>query len=145
MAKKKIVAEVADPAEVAIVSELDAVKTMTMDELVSKYNKLSATPMEGEFASLIKGRNAVKKLMGVSFQHPRSPKAGIGKFAKEMLLDGQTNAQVLAAVKDQFPEAKTTMGCIGYYRAKLVFEGKLEAAPRKAKAAEPADDLQAAA
>ena len=141
MAKKKAV-EVVEAVEV---TALDSLKTMTMDELVSKYNELSATPMEGEFASLIKGRNAVKKLMGVSFQHPRSPKAGIGKFAKEMLLDGQTNAQVLAAVKDSFPEAKTTMGCIGYYRAKLVFEGKLEATPRKTKAAAPAEELQEAA
>ena len=141
MAKKKVV----EAVEAVEVTALGSLKTMTMDELVAKYNELSATPMEGEFASLIKGRNAVKKLMGVSFQHPRSPKAGIGKFAKEMLLDGQTNAQVLAAVKDSFPEAKTTMGCIGYYRAKLVFEGKLEAAPRKAKAAAPAEELQEAA
>jgi len=142
MAKKKAV----EAVEAVEVTALGSLKTMTMDELVAKYNELSATPMEGEFASLIKGRNAVKKLMGVSFQHPRSPKAGIGKFAKEMLLDGQTNAQVLAAVKDSFPEAKTTMGCIGYYRAKLVFEGKLEAAPRKAKAeAAPAEELQEAA
>jgi hypothetical protein len=109
-------------------AKLDALKKMDMDALVAQYNSMvpaEEAKTEAQLGSEIKARNAIKKLLGVNFKFERSPKSGIGNFAKDLLLEGHTNAAVLAAVKEQFPEAKTTMGCIGYYRAKLVQTGAL--------------------
>ena len=50
----------------------------------------------------------------------RGPTQGIGKFCKEQILDGKTNAEILALIAEQFPTAKTTSNCVAYYRAKLV-------------------------
>ena len=41
----------------------------------------------------------------------RGPTQGIGKFCKELIAEGKTNAEILAAVAEQFPTAKTTAGC----------------------------------
>lgn len=46
----------------------------------------------------------------------RGPNQGVGAFAKALIAKGQDNATVLAAVKEQFPDAKTTTGCIAFYR-----------------------------
>lgn len=56
---------------------------------------------------------------------PRGPKQGVGAFAKEQLLAGNTTKETLALVLAKFPSAMTTLGCISYYRTKLVKEGKL--------------------
>lgn len=64
----------------------------------------------------------------------RGPVQGIGVFAKEKILAGLTNAEVLAAVKANFPSAKTSSACIGYYRSKLVEAGQLTSS-RRAKVA----------
>jgi hypothetical protein len=106
--------------------ELSALKKMTMAELVDKYNSMvpeAEAKTEKQLGTLTKARNAIKKLLGVSFNHERSPRSGIGKFAKDLIREGHTNAAVLAAVKAEYPDAKTTMGCIGYYRAKVKLEG----------------------
>ena len=106
--------------------ELAALKKMTMAELVDKYNSMvpeAEAKTEKQLGTLTKARNAIKKLLGVSFNHERSPRSGIGKFAKDLIREGHTNAAVLAAVKAEYPDAKTTMGCIGYYRAKVKLEG----------------------
>ncbi len=60
----------------------------------------------------------------------RGPVQGIGVFAKERILAGLTNAEVLAEVKANFPSAKTSSACIGYYRTKLVEAGKLTSSRR---------------
>ena len=49
----------------------------------------------------------------------RGPNQGVGAFAKALIAKGQDNATVLAAVKEQFPDAKTTTGCIAFYRNAL--------------------------
>jgi hypothetical protein len=49
----------------------------------------------------------------------RGPNQGVGAFAKEQITAGKTNAEVLAMVKERFPEAKTTTSCIAYYRTAL--------------------------
>lgn len=72
----------------------------------------------------------------------RGPVQGIGVFAKEKILAGLTNAEVLAAVKANFPSAKTSSACIGYYRSKLVEAGQLTSS-RRAKAASAVDTAAA--
>ena len=57
----------------------------------------------------------------------RGPTQGIGKFCKELIAEGKTNAEVLVAVAEQFPTAKTTTNCVAYYRAKMVLAAKAAA------------------
>lgn len=49
----------------------------------------------------------------------RGPNQGVGAYAKELILAGKNNADALAAVKAKFPDAKTTTGCIAFYRTAL--------------------------
>jgi len=49
----------------------------------------------------------------------RGPNQGVGAFAKEQIVSGKNNAEVLAMVKTKFPDAKTTTGCIAFYRTAL--------------------------
>tara|TARA_R110000868_G_scaffold5782_1_gene33935 strand:- start:14291 stop:14857 length:567 start_codon:yes stop_codon:yes gene_type:complete len=49
----------------------------------------------------------------------RGPNQGVGAFAKEQILAGKNNADALKAVLAQFPNAKTTTGCIAFYRTAL--------------------------
>lgn len=60
----------------------------------------------------------------------RGPTQGIGAFCKGLIAEGKTNPEILAAVAEQFPTAKTTANCVAYYRAKMA----------KAAAAMPADE-----
>jgi hypothetical protein len=49
----------------------------------------------------------------------RGPTQGIGAFCKTMIAAGSTNAEILSAVAETFPTAKTTANCVAYYRAKM--------------------------
>lgn len=85
----------------------------------------------------------------------RGPNQGVGAFAKEQIVAGKNNADALAAVKAKFPDAKTTTGCIAFYRTALsktpggVDPEKLMADAQKlidqAKAIQAARDAKAAA
>lgn len=49
----------------------------------------------------------------------RKPRgSGIGAFCTDLIAKGKTNDEVLAAVQKKFPDAKTTKGCIAFYRNK---------------------------
>ena len=114
---------------------------MTMDEIIAEHNKLATElgrPTVGTFKSLKAARAALVKL-----QTPAEPKAatntgsdtrgpvqGIGVFAKALICEGKSNKEVLEAVLETYPSAKTTTSCIAYYRSKLVLAGKL---PRSAR------------
>ena len=50
----------------------------------------------------------------------------IGNFSRALLLKGLSNSQVLAAVKVQFADAKTTSGCIAWYKADLRKKGMID-------------------
>ena len=53
---------------------------------------------------------------------------GIGKFIVEMILEtGGTNAEILKTTLEKFPDAKTSMACIAWYKSKLRREGKIPA------------------
>lgn len=56
----------------------------------------------------------------------RGPTQGIGAFCKGLIAEGKTNPEILAAIAEQFPTAKTSTNCVAYYRAKMK---KAEAAP----------------
>lgn len=44
----------------------------------------------------------------------------IGAYAQRLMVSGQfKNPDILAKIQEQFPEAKTTMACIAWYRSDL--------------------------
>jgi septal ring factor EnvC (AmiA/AmiB activator) len=59
---------------------------------------------------------------------------GVGDLAKELIRAGKTNEEVLAAVKEKFPEAKTSMASINWYRNKLRGDGEKVPTARELKA-----------
>lgn len=56
----------------------------------------------------------------------RGPTQGVGEYAKRLIVESRDNAAVLAAVMIKFPSAKTSKGCIAFYRTAL---GKTPVAP----------------
>jgi len=50
----------------------------------------------------------------------------IGKFASNLILTtSKSNTEILAEVRKAFPEAKTTMACIAWYKSDLRKKGKI--------------------
>lgn len=49
----------------------------------------------------------------------RGPTQGIGAFCKGLIAEGKTNPEILEAIAEQFPTAKTSTNCVAYYRAKM--------------------------
>ena len=134
-------------------------KSMSMSELIALYNEQAAAKgiaQVTEFKNLAAARSAINKLEGKAMTEnstptegkdkynstsKRGPNQGIGAFAKTALNEGKTTAEVLAMVKETFPDAKTTMGCIAYYKAAL----KNPNLGKKAKVAKTAEELRAEA
>ena len=72
---------------------------------------------------------------------PKEPKApGVGDVAKELIRAGKTNEEVLAQVKEQFPESKTSMASINWYRNKLRTDGENVPTARELKADSKAEE-----
>ena len=61
----------------------------------------------------------------------RGPTQGVGAYAKELLVADPlaTNSQIVELVKERFPTAKTTAGCIAYYRTAMAKAAKAEDEP----------------
>ena len=59
---------------------------------------------------------------------------GVGDLAKDLIRGGKTNEEVLAAIKEQFPDAKTSMASINWYRNKLRGDGENVPTARELKA-----------
>jgi hypothetical protein len=121
---------------------MSELKKLSMSELIARYNAIASSrgvATVTEFKNLAAARAAVTQLeegktmtetVAVEGQEApaadatkynsagkRGPNQGVGEFAKNMIRDGADNKSVLEAVKEKFPGAKTTMGCIAYYRA----------------------------
>ena len=120
---------------------MSELKKLSMSELIARYNAIASSrgvATVTEFKNLAAARAAVTQLeegkimtetVAVEGQEvagdkakynstgKRGPNQGVGEFAKNMIREGADNKSVLEAVKAQFPGAKTTMGCIAYYRA----------------------------
>ena len=65
-------------------------------------------------------------------KEPKAP--GVGDVAKDLIRGGKTNEEVLAAIKEQFPDAKTSMASINWYRNKLRGDGENVPTARELKA-----------
>ena len=44
---------------------------------------------------------------------------GVGKLAKELIAQGLDNKTILAAIKEQLPNASTSVACISWYRSAM--------------------------
>lgn len=53
----------------------------------------------------------------------------IGKFVQQLALDNadMPNVDILAKVKEQYPQAKTTMACIAWYKSDMRKKGLIKA------------------
>lgn len=53
----------------------------------------------------------------------------IGKFVQQLVLDNAdlSNVDILAKVKEQYPQAKTTMACIAWYKSDMRKKGLIKA------------------
>jgi hypothetical protein len=49
---------------------------------------------------------------------------GIGKLAQQAIRSGMTNEETLLAVLAAFPDARTTVGCIRWYRNRMRKRGE---------------------
>ena len=54
----------------------------------------------------------------------KTPKRGVGTVAIEAIRAGKTNEEALEAVKAEFPDNKTSLASINWYRNKLRSDGE---------------------
>ena len=54
----------------------------------------------------------------------KAPKEGIGTLARELILSGKSNIEVLEVVKKKYPESAANAGTIGWYRNDLKKAGR---------------------
>lgn len=78
-------------------------------------------------------------------KEPKEKKRGVGDAAIEALKAGKSNEEALAAVKAEFPDSKTSLASINWYRNALRADGvdiptsrDLKKAAKAASAGEPA-------
>lgn len=64
---------------------------------------------------------------------PKAPKRGVGTVAIDAIVAGKSNEEALEACRKEFPEAKTSLASINWYRNKLRSEGKKVPTARELK------------
>lgn len=75
-------------------------------------------------------------------EEQKEKKRGVGDAAIDAIRAGKTNEEALEAVKAEFPDAKTSLASINWYRNKLRSDGeKVPTARELRKAAKEADPL----
>lgn len=74
-------------------------------------------------------------------EEAQTQKVTIGSVAREAILAGMSNKEALNAVKAQFPDGKTTLNSINWYRNDLRKKGHNVPSPRKMQAATESEDL----
>lgn len=80
--------------------------------------------------------NDKTKTEGAAAAETKEPKApGIGDVAKDLIRAGKTNEQVLAGIKEQFPEANTSLASVNWYRNSLRQAGEKVPTSRELNAA----------
>jgi hypothetical protein len=76
---------------------------------------------------------------GSAAEEAKAKEPGVGDLAKQLIRDGKSNEEVLAAIKAQFPEAKTSMASVNWYRNNLRSQGENVPTARALKAAGKAE------
>jgi hypothetical protein len=91
----------------------------TKEALIEAINKLSGDTNEGTDGASDSSSEATDKQQKYNSSGKRGPNQGIGAFAKEQIVQGKSNTEVLDMIAKQFPTARTSMSCIAYYRNAL--------------------------
>ena len=71
----------------------------------------------------------------MSDEAEKAPKRNIGAVAMEAIRAGKTNEEALEAVKAEFPDAKTSLASINWYRNKMRSDGEKVPTARELKKA----------
>lgn len=76
----------------------------------------------------------------MSEDEKKAPKRGVGAVAVEAIRAGKTNEEALEAVRAEFPDAKTSLASVNWYRNKLRADGEgVPTARELKKATSPAE------
>ena len=73
------------------------------------------------------------RTLGKEKKEKKAPKRGVGAVAIEAILAGKTNEEALEAVRKKFPEAKTSLASINWYRNKARSDGEKVPTARELK------------
>lgn len=84
------------------------------------------------------GEAAPKAKKPKKVKEPKAPRRGVGTVAREGIREGLDNDEVLAKVMAEFPEAKTTLQSVNWYRGKMRQEGETVPSARDLKKARKA-------
>lgn len=120
-------ANLKDVAEAAKKKEAEEAERRKRDEAAAaakakarkKLKKSDVTPKPEHSAK------SAKKAAKAAAAPARKAGGGIGGMVCDLLVKKKSNEEILAAVKKQFPKAKTSAASIAWYRSKLREEGKL--------------------
>ena len=66
---------------------------------------------------------AAKPKVEKAAKEPKAKKPGIGAFCLDLIAKGKTNDEILEAIAKNFPDAKTSRGCVAFYRNKAKAAG----------------------
>lgn len=104
-------------------------------------NELRLNELREELATITARADEIKtEIKGLSGKAviARGP-TGVGAFIKSLIVEGLTNDEIMARVAEEWPENRTNVNCINWYRNALKNwpDGKR---PAKAKPAEATDD-----
>ena len=103
------------------VTDLENKMNQTVEtDATTETTDAGTVAVEGVTKHVLKGDDAQK----YNSSGKRGPNQGVGSFAKELIVAGLSNADVLTKVMTKFPNAKTSKGCIAFYRTALSKVGK---------------------
>lgn len=97
----------------------------TKEALIEGINALNAAPQgNGQDQTEEETTEDGEKKQKYNSSGRRGPNQGTGAYAKQKILEGYSNAEILEMIGKELPTAKTTMSCIAYYRNALKNQGK---------------------
>ena len=89
-------------------AQLSAPKTSIDD--ISKL--ISSTQLSSEDVNKLIAQLRTLK----TTSHKSGPTTGVGKRCRELIVEGLSNKEVLAKIKEEFPSNNTTYSCVAWYR-----------------------------
>jgi hypothetical protein len=85
----------------------------------------ASSPTDKQIATAEKKATAAAKVKAAKPITEAKPRGlGIGAYCKGLITEGKTNAEVLSAVLEKWPDAKTTAASLAWYRSELKQEAK---------------------
>lgn len=105
---------------------VDVARTVASGDQVRAEAAKEKAKEEKKQGKPVKKEKAAKPAKEKGDAKPAEKKGGIGGLVCKMLLDGKETDAILAAVKKDYPHAKTSAASVAWYRSQLRGEGKLK-------------------